>query len=156
MSKSYLKITKVIVSMGIKEGAKDKGIVEKMKVPLAAITGQQPKVCRARKSIAAFSLGKGSPIGLMVTLRGRRMLDFLRKLFAIVLPRTRDFRGANPASFDGRGNYNLGIPEMSVFPEVDYSQLDKPRGLEITIVTNTKDDQKAKQLLEELGMPFAK
>lgn len=156
MQKFNLKITKVVVSMGVKEGAKDKGIIDKMKVLMAAITGQQPKVCRARKSIAAFSLVKGSPIGLLVTLRGKRMNDFFKKIFTIVLPRARDFRGVSPAGFDGRGNYNLGISEMIVFPEVDYSQLDRPRGLQITIVTNAGNDMKAKHLLEELGIPFAK
>jgi len=156
MQEPYLKITKVVVSMGIKEGAKDKAIIEKMKSQLAAITGQLPKVCRAKKSIAAFSLSKGSPIGLMVTLRGKRMIDFLKKVFTIVLPRTRDFKGAPLTGFDGRGNYNLGIREMFIFPEVDYSQFDKPRGLQITIVTNTKDNREAKHLLEKFGMPFQK
>lgn len=156
MQERYLKITKVVVNIGIKEGAKDRGVVEKMMVQLAAITGQKPKICRAKKSIAEFNLSKGSPIGLMVTLRGKKMIDFLKKLFTIVLPRMRDFRGVSPKSFDGRGNYNLGISEITVFPEIDYSQLDRSRGLEITIVTNTGNDQKAKELLEKLGMPFSK
>jgi len=150
------KIKKVVVSMGIKEGAKDHSIIEKIKEQLKAITGQLPKVCKAKKSIAAFSLTKGSPIGLAVTLRGKRMYDFLEKLFNLVLPRVRDFHGVSLSGFDGRGNYNLGIPEIIVFPEIDFSKVDKMRGLQITIVTNTEDNNKAHRLLEELGMPFQK
>lgn len=150
------KIVKVVVGMGVKEGAKDKSVLEKMKNQLAAIAGQMPYVCRARKSIAAFNLVAGNLIGLAVTLRGKKMYDFLEKLFTIVLPRTRDFRGVSPKSFDSKGNYNSGLSEMTVFPEVDYSQLDKSRGLQVTIVTNTDDNKEAKRLLEELGLPFAK
>lgn len=150
------KVSKVVVSMGIKEGAKDQGVIEKVKTQLMEITGQAPRVCRAKKSIASFNLGKGSPIGLAVTLRKKRMYDFLERLFWLVLPRMRDFHGVSLAGFDGRGNYNLGIPEIIVFPEIDYAKIDKIRGLQVTIVTNTKDNKKAKRLLEELGMPFAR
>jgi large subunit ribosomal protein L5 len=150
------RMIKVVVSMGLKEGVKDQGVIDKNKVHLEAITGLRPKICRAKKSIAAFSLGKGNPIGLAVTLRGKRMYDFLEKLFKVVLPRLRDFRGVPVSGFDGRGNYNLGTPEIIVFPEVDFTKIDKPRGLEINLVTNAKDDKSAQLLLESLGMPFAK
>jgi len=150
------KITKIVVNVGVKEGAKDKSAIEKVKPQLEAICGQMPYVRRAKKSIAAFGLVKGSPIGLAVTLRGEKMYDFLEKLVSVVLSRLRDFRGVSLGSFDGRGNYSLGIPEMVVFPEADYSKIDKSRGLEITIVTSAKDDKIAKRLLEVLGMPFAK
>ena len=150
------RITKVVLNMGLKEGAKDKSVIEKVKPQLEAIAGQTPYLRRAKKSIAAFSLVKGSPIGLAVTLRGKKMDDFLEKLFTIVLPRLRDFRGVSLASFDGRGNYNLGISEIIVFPEIDYNKIDKVRSLQITLVTNTKDDKMAKSLLETLGMPFEK
>lgn len=150
------RMIKVIVSMGLKEGAKDQGVIDKNKVHLETITGQRPKICRAKKSIAAFSLVKGNPIGLAATLRGKRMYDFLEKLFRIILPRLRDFHGVSVSGFDGRGNYSLGIPEIVVFPEVDFTKIDKPRGLEINLVTNAKDDKSAKLLLESLGMPFTK
>jgi len=150
------KITKVVVSMGLGEGAEDRGVIEKASQDLAMITGQKPKVTRARKSIAGFKLREGAPIGLVVNLRRERMYDFLEKLFKIVLPRLRDFQGVSAKSFDGRGNYNLGLSEHTVFPEVDLAKVDKARGLQITIVTDAKDDQKAKRLLELLGMPFEK
>ncbi len=150
------RMMKVVVSVGVKEGAKDKGIIEKVKNQIEAVTGQVARVCRAKKSVAAFSLGKGNPIGLMVTLRGKRMYDFVEKIFSVILPRTRDFQGVSQSGFDGKGNFNLGIPEMVVFPEVDFSKLDRSRGLQITIVTNAEDDEKAKKLLEKLGIPFRK
>ncbi|MDO8551593.1 MAG: 50S ribosomal protein L5 [bacterium] len=149
------KITKVVVNIGLKEAAHDEGVLNKASEELATITGQKPSVRRAKQSIAGFKLGKGNPVGLTVTLRGARMYTFLDKLFNIVFPRVRDFRGTSVNSFDGKGNYSLGIAEQVVFPEVEFSKIDKVRGLEITIATNTQDDEKAKKLLELLGMPFA-
>lgn len=149
-------VEKVIVSMGVGEGTQNKAAVEAAGRDLMTITGQKPGVCRARVSISEFKLIKGTPIGLKVTLRGRRMEAFLQKLFRIVLPRLRDFQGLSIKSFDGQGNYNLGITEQIVFSEIDASKIDRIRGLQVTIVTNTDSDQKAKKLLEELGMPFTK
>lgn len=149
------RITKVVLNIGLKEAKDDKKVIELAGEQLSAISGQKPKVCRATKSIAGFKLGKGQPIGLSVTLRGERAFVFLEKLFTIVLPRVRDFGGVSPKSFDGNGNYSLGISEQIVFSEIEFSKIDKIRGLEITIVTNAKDDKKAKLLLEKLGMPFA-
>jgi len=149
-------VLKVVVNVGAKEMAKDKTQVEKISQEIGAITGQKPIVCRAKKSIAGFKLGKGEPVGLKVTLRKKRAYDFLEKLFKVVLPRVRDFHGVSPKGFDGKGNYTLGIAEQIVFPEVDFEKLSKIRGLEITVVTNAKDDKKAKRFLEELGMPFEK
>ncbi len=150
------RIVKVVLNIGLKEAKEDKRVLDIVGEQLAAITGQKPKVCRARKSIAGFKLGKNQPIGLSVTLRGKRAFDFLEKLFTLVLPRVRDFNGVDPRAFDGQGNYNLGIFEIVVFPEIDYAKLDKIRGLQVTIVTNSKDDQKSYLLLSKLGMPFAK
>lgn len=153
---SVPKVVKVVINMGLGEGAQDKSVIENASQELAVITGQKPRVARARQSIAGFKLREGDPIGLMVTLRGKRMYDFLEKLFKIVFPRVRDFRGVPLKSFDGQGNYSLGLAEQIVFPEIDYGKVAKSRGLEITVVTNAKDDQKAKKLLELLGMPFEK
>lgn len=150
------RILKVVVNMGVKEAKDDKKIIDIVGAQLQEITGQKPKVCRAKKSIAGFKLGKGQPIGLCVTLRGRRAFDFLEKLFAIVLPRVRDFSGVSPSAFDGRGSYNLGISEQIVFTEIDFTKIDKPRGLQVTIVTNAKNDDESRLLLEKLGMPFVK
>jgi len=150
------KIEKVVVNIGIGEAAQDKNLLDLTTQYLATITGQRPKITRARKAIAGFKLKTGDPIGLMVTLRGERMYDFLEKLFKIVLPRLRDFQGVSLKSFDGRGNYNLGLSELTVFPEVEYGKISRVWGLEITIVTNAGGDEKAKRLLEELGMPFEK
>lgn len=149
------KLVKVVVNVGLKEAVHDEGVLNKVSEELAKITGQKPTVRRAKKAIAGFKLGKGNPVGLAVTLRRQRMYAFLEKLFQIVLPRMRDFRGTSMASFDGRGNYSLGIEEQIVFPEVEFAKIEKLRGLEITLVTDTKDDEKAKRLLELLGMPFA-
>ena len=149
-------IEKVVVNMGIGEAAQDKKIIEKAADDLQIITGQKAKLNKARVAISTFKLRKDDVIGLKVTLRGKRMYNFLEKLFKIVLPRLRDFHGVAVSGFDGRGNYNLGISEQIIFPEIDYSKIDKIRGLQITIVTSTDDNQKAKRLLEELGMPFAK
>ena len=150
------RVEKVVVSIGIGEMAHNKEILQKASDYLAQITGQKPKLCRAKKSIAGFKIRQGDPIGLMVTLRRRRMYDFLDKLFTIVLPRVRDFQGVSRTAFDGHGNYNLGLREQTVFPEIDYDKIDKVRGLQVTIVTNTDDDKKAERLLELLGLPFEK
>lgn len=153
------RVLAVVVNMGIgKElsasGSKD--VIDRASQDLAAITGQKPQVRTARRAISGFGIRRGSIVGLRVTLRGKRKYDFLEKLFNIVLPRMRDFRGLPIRSFDGRGNYTLGIKENTVFPEIDLGKVDKVRGLEVTIVTNAGDDAKAKRLLEELGMPFEK
>lgn len=150
------RVAKVVVSIGLGEGAQDKGVIETATQNLAMITGQKAKVTRARQSIAGFKLRAGDPIGVMTTLRNKRMYDFLEKLFKIVLPRVRDFQGLSCRSFDSRGNYSLGLKEQIVFPEIDYGKVVKIRGLEITVVTNAKNDEKAKRLLELMGMPFGK
>jgi len=149
-------VEKVVINMGLGEGAQDKGLIEKVSEELKVITGQKPKINKARMAIAGFKIREGDPIGLMVTLRNKRMYNFLEKLFKIVLPRVRDFHGVSVSSFDGQGNYNLGISEQIVFPEIDYAKVDKIRGFQITIVTNTDNEVQAKRLLEEMGMPFAK
>jgi len=149
------RIVKVIINIGLKEAKDDKKLIDIVGEQLKTISGQKPKLCRAKKSIAGFKLAKGQPIGLSVTLRSGKAFAFLEKLFRIVLPRVRDFSGVNSKSFDGNGNYNLGINEQIVFSEIDFSKIDKTRGLQITIATNTNDDKKAKLLLEKLGMPFA-
>lgn len=150
------KIIKIVVNVGAKEALDDKKVLDAISTQIAAITGQKPQIRVARKSIAAFKLREGQPIGVSVTLRGTRMYDFLEKLVTIVLPRVRDFHGVPLSSFDGHGNYSLGLREQIVFPEIEYSQIDKIRGLEITIVTNCGDDARAKALLSSLGMPFMK
>lgn len=148
------KVEKVVVNIGLGEALQNAKALEYASRDLVLITGQKPAVTRARKSIAAFKLRKGAPIGLKVTLRGRRMYDFLDRLFNVALPRVRDFRGVSPDSFDGRGNYTLGIREQIIFPEVDYDQIDRVRGMEITIVTTAETDEEARELLRLLGMPF--
>lgn len=150
------RVLKVVINTGVKEMAKDKGQISKISEELMAISGQKPKVCRAKKSIAGFKLVKGDPIGLKVTLRRERMYNFLEKLFMAVLPRVRDFQGVSLGGFDGNGNYTLGVAEQIVFSEIDYGKIDKVRGLEVTIVTNAENDEKARKLLEEMGMPFEK
>lgn len=150
------RVVKVVVSIGLGEGIQDKGVIEAALQNLAVITGQKPKLTQARQSIAGFKLRAGDSIGAAVTLRDKRMYDFLEKLFKIVLPRVRDFQGLPLKSFDGRGNYSLGLREQIVFPEIDYSKVVKVKGLEITMVTNTDDDKKAEKLLELMGMPFEK
>ena len=150
------RVDKIVINVGLSEAMENKKTLEAMSNDLAVITGQKPKVTKARQSIAGFKLRAGQSIGLMITLRGQRMYDFFEKLVRVVLPRLRDFQGVSLKSFDGQGNYNLGIPEQIVFPEVDHAKIDKVRGLEITIVTNAKTDEKAKKLLVLLGMPFEK
>jgi large subunit ribosomal protein L5 len=149
-------LEKIVVNIGLKEAMDDKKILEAASNDLAAITGQKPKITKARRSIAGFKLRAGQPIGLAVTLRGQRMYDFLEKLIKVVLPRLRDFQGVSLAGFDGRGNYSLGIPEQIVFPEIEHAKVDKIRGLEITLVTKAKTDAVAKKLLTLLGLPFEK
>jgi large subunit ribosomal protein L5 len=149
-------LKKIVVNMGIGEAIKDKKIVEEFESQLAIITGQKPRFNKARKAVSGFTLRQGQIIGLSVTLRGKRMYDFYEKLVSIVLPRLRDFQGVSLKSFDGQGNYSLGILEQTVFSEIDYSKINKVKGLEITFVTSTKDNMQAKRLLELLGMPFAK
>ncbi len=150
------RIVKVVINSGLKEAKDDKKVIETVGEQLQTITGQKPKLCRAKKSIAGFKLGKGQPVGLCVTLRGERAFAFLEKLFTIVLPRVRDFSGLSREGFDGHGNYSLGISEQIVFPEIDFAKIDKARGLQISIVTNANDDKTSAMLLKELGLPLAK
>lgn len=153
---SLPKIEKIVISIGLGEAKDNAGILDKVKVYLAALSGQTPVVTKAKKSIATFKLVAGQPIGMMVTLRGEKMYSFLEKLVNIVLPKVRDFKGISTDSFDNLGNLNIGIREQIIFPEVDYRTVDKMRGLAITIVTTAKDKEKGKRLLELLGMPFRK
>lgn len=148
------RIEKISVNIGLGEALQNSKALEFAANDLATITGQKPVITRARRSIAAFKLREGMPIGLKVTLRGDRMWDFLDRLINIVLPRQRDFQGVSPDSFDGRGNYSLGLREQLVFPEINYDKIDKIRGMEITIVTTAKTDEEARRLLALLDMPF--
>ena len=150
------RLTKVVVNIGLGEAIQNIKLLESAQAELAAITGQKAVVTRAKKSIAAFKLREGMPIGCMVTLRRDRMYYFLDKLVNVVLPRVRDFRGVSDRSFDGRGNFTLGIKEQIIFPEIDYDMVDKIKGMNITIVTTAKTDEEAKFLLTLLGMPFRK
>jgi len=148
------KVKKLVINIGIKEAAHDKGALEKAIEQLTAITGQKPKVTKAKLSIAGFKLREGDPVGLVVTLRGKRMYDFMTKLFQITLPRVRDFQGVSGQAFDQVGNYTLGIAEQIVFPEIDYAKVDKIRGLEICFVIKSGDVKISRELLSLLGMPF--
>jgi len=150
------KLVKIVVNCGLGEALRDKKALEGMSTQLTIITGQKPKVTRAKRAISTFKLRAGDPIGLKVTIRGHRMYDFLTKLVAIVLPRVRDFRGVPLKSFDGKGNYTIGFSESTIFPELEYKNIDKSRGFEIVCVTSSNDDKGAKRLLELLGMPFEK
>lgn len=150
------RIEKIVLNMGLGEAIQNAKILETASEDLKLISGQKPVITRARKSIAAFKLRKGMPIGCMVTLRGDRMYDFLEKLIHVALPRIRDFRGVSPKSFDGRGNYTIGIREHIIFPEIDYDKVDKIKGLNVTITTTAKTDEEARALLEGFGMPFRK
>ena len=150
------RLEKVVVNMGIKEGREDVKILEHVVGELRLITGQKPLVTHAKKSIAAFKLRQGQPIGAKVTLRGARMYEFLDRLFSIAMPRIRDFRGYSDKSFDGRGNYTLGIQEQIIFPEVEFDKIKKTQGMDVTIVTTAENDGEAKRLLELLGLPFIK
>jgi len=150
------RIQKVVVNIGMGEAMDDPKALEAATTDISAITGQRPVVTKARKSIAAFKLREGRSIGVMVTLRGEKMWSFLDRLMNIVLPRVRDFRGISPNAFDGRGNYTLGLREQIIFPEIEYDKVDKVRGMEITIVTTARTDDRAAMLLQLLGMPFRK
>ena len=148
------KVTKIVVNMGCGDAAADSKILDGAIADMRTITGQQPMVCRAKKSIAGFKIREGMAIGCKVTLRGDRMWEFMDRLLSTALPRVRDFRGINPNSFDGRGNYSLGITEQLIFPEVDYDKIDRTRGLDITVVTTAEDDEQGYALLKALGFPF--
>jgi large subunit ribosomal protein L5 len=150
------KLQKIVVNIGLGEAVQNGRAIDAAVNDLRWITGQAPVVTRAKKSIAAFKLRAGMPIGAMVTLRGERMYEFYDRLTAVALPRIRDFRGVSPNAFDGRGNYTLGLREQLMFPEIDYDQIDKVRGLEISVVTTAKTDEEGRRLLSLLGMPFAK
>jgi large subunit ribosomal protein L5 len=148
------RVNKVVVNIGLGEALQNAKALENASNDLSIITGQRPIITRAKKSIATFKLREGNPIGLKVTLRGNRMWDFLDRLLNISLARQRDFRGVSPDSFDGRGNYSLGLAEQLVWPEIDYDKIDKIRGMEINIVTTAKTDEEGQRLLAMLGMPF--
>jgi large subunit ribosomal protein L5 len=150
------KIMKVTVNMGCGDAKQDSKVLEAATDQLRTITGQQPNIRRARKSIAQFKLREGMPVGVAVTLRGERAYEFLDRLMSVAIPRIRDFRGLNPRAFDGRGNYTLGVREQIIFPEIDYDEIDQTRGLDITVTTNGASDEEAFVLLEALGMPFRK
>jgi large subunit ribosomal protein L5 len=149
-------LEKIVVNIGLGEAISNAKALESAVGDISAITGQRPVVTRAKKSIAAFKLRAGMPIGAMVTLRGPRMYEFLDRLISIALPRIRDFRGVSPNAFDGRGNYTLGLREQLAFPEIDYDRIDKTRGLEVSLVTSAKTDEEGRRLLALLGMPFAR
>ncbi|KKU63234.1 MAG: 50S ribosomal protein L5 [Candidatus Amesbacteria bacterium GW2011_GWA1_47_16] len=150
------KIEKIVLNIGLKEAAHDKGVLEKTTAWMTEISGQKPKLTKAKISIANFKLREGDPVGLTVTLRGKRMYDFLIKLISIALPRVRDFGGVPTTSFDSQGNYTLGLTEQIIFPEVDYSKIDRVRGLEATLVTRSGNVKIAQRLLALMGMPFKK
>ena len=149
-------IDKIVINMGIGEAVSNSKVLDEAVAELALITGQKPVVTRAKKSIAGFRLREGMPIGCKVTLRGERMYDFLDKLVSISLPRVRDFRGVSKKSFDGRGNYTLGVKEQLIFPEIDFDKVSKVRGMDIVVVTTANTDEEARELLTQLGMPFQK
>ena len=149
-------LVKITVNMGVGEAKQDAKMLEAAKEQLAAIAGQAPNVRRARKSVAAFKLREGMPVGLSVTLRGERAYEFLDRLTAIAIPRIRDFRGLNPRSFDGRGNYSMGVREQIIFPEIDYDNIDQVRGMDVTLTTTAQTDAEAFALLDALGMPFSR
>ena len=150
------KLDKIVINVGAGEARDNSKVIDAILTDLGAITGQKPLVCRARKSVANFKLREGMPIGAKVTLRGERMYEFLDRLFNVALPRVRDFRGINANSFDGRGNYNMGLKEQLIFPEIDYDKIDKVRGMDICFVTTAKTDEEARELLTLMGAPFAK
>ena len=150
------KLVKVTLNMGVGEAKQDSKMLEAAQGQLADIAGQKPNIRRARKSVAAFKLREGMPVGLTVTLRGERAYEFIDRLVSIAIPRLRDFRGLNPRSFDGRGNYRMGIREQIIFPEIDYDAVDQVRGLDVAITTTAATDAEAFTLLEALGMPFAR
>lgn len=148
------RLDKIVVSMGVGSATQDKKRIELAAKDLATIVGQKPQVCKARKSVSNFKVREGNPTGLKVTLRGARMYEFLDRLINIAIPRIRDFRGLNPQSFDGRGNYSLGVTEQTVFPEIDAAAVEWPQGMNITVVTTARNDRQSHRLLGLLGMPF--
>ncbi len=148
------KVTKVVLNIGLGEAVQNPKVIETAMEELTLISGQRPYVRRAKRSIASFKVRKGMPIGVAVTLRGEKMYEFLDRLFSIALPRVRDFQGVSDNSFDGRGNYTLGLKEQIIFHEIDYDKVEKVRGLSVSIVTTAKTDEEAKVLLEKMGMPF--
>ena len=149
-------IEKVVVNIGVGDAIQNSKLLDEAVEELAAITGQQPVITKAKKSIAKFKLREGMPIGCKVTLRRQKMYEFLDKLFNISLPRVRDFRGVSDTSFDGRGNYTLGIKEQIIFPEIDFDKVNRSRGMDVVIVTSAKTNEEAKALLNKMGMPFKK
>ena len=150
------KLDKVVVNVAAGEAKENAKVIDAIMTDLAAITGQKPVVCRAKKSVANFKLLEGMPIGVKVTLRGEKMYEFVYKLFNVSFPRVRDFRGINGNSFDGKGNYSTGIKEQLIFPEIEYDKIDKVRGMDINFITTAQTDEEAKELLSLLGAPFAK
>ena len=148
------KLTKVVINMGVGEASKDKGVLENAVQDLAAIAGQNVLITRARKSVSTFKIREEYPIGCKVTLRGEKMYDFFERLVNLAIPREKDFRGLSVKSFDGRGNYNMGIKEQIIFPEIDYDKVDKLRGMDIAITTSATKDSDAKELLESFNFPF--
>ena len=150
------KLDKIVINVGAGEAKENAKAIDAISGDLAKITGQNPVVCKAKKSVANFKLREGMPIGVKVTLRGERMYEFLDRLFNVALPRVRDFRGINPNSFDGRGNYNMGIREQLIFPEIDYDKVDKVRGMDICFVTTANTNEEARELLTLIGAPFTK
>ena len=150
------KLDKVIVTVGAGEAISNSKVIDAIVNDITQITGQKPVICRAKKSVANFKLREGMPIGVKVTLRRENMYEFVDKLFNVAFPRVRDFRGINPNSFDGRGNYSTGIKEQLIFPEIEYDKIDKVRGMDINFITTAKTDEEAKELLSLLGAPFAK
>ena len=150
------KLEKIIVNIGCGEAKENAKALESAVSDLAAITGQKPVITKAKKSVAAFKLREGMPIGCKVTLRGEKMYEFLDRFFNVALPRVRDFRGISANSFDGRGNYSVGVKEQLIFPEIDYDKIDKIRGMDIIMVTTAKTDEEARELLTQMGAPFAK
>lgn len=149
------KLEKIVVNIGLGEAKENAKALDSAVADLAAITGQKPVITKAKKSVAVFKVREGMNIGCKVTLRGKKMYEFLDRLFSVALPRVRDFRGINPDSFDGRGNYSLGIKEQLIFPEIDYDKIDKIRGMDIIVVTTAKTDEEARELLTLMGAPFA-
>jgi len=150
------KLDKIVINVSCGEARDNSKIMDAILNDLSAITGQRPVVCKARKSVANFKLREGMPIGAKVTLRSERMYEFLDRLFNVALPRVRDFRGINPNGFDGRGNYNMGLKEQLIFPEIEYDKIDKVRGMDICFVTTANTDEEARELLTLMGAPFAK
>lgn len=153
---SFPRLLKIVVSMGVGEATRDKKLIEPATQELAQITGQRPQVCKARKSVSNFKLREGMETGLKATLRGKRMYEFLDRLISVAIPRVRDFRGLNPSSFDGRGNFSMGLSEQTVFPEINPDKVTRQQGMNVTICTSARNDAEARVLLTLMGMPFRK